>query len=177
MWHQQAPQRKLSIIRPAVIFGPGEGGNFTRIANALEKGFFAYPGRKDTIKGCLYVKDICRFIIDRINNEQHYSCFNFCYPEKITIEHIVKTFKKTLNYKAPEVVIPFSAIKYMAAGVNVLPFKFVKNMGLVPERILKLVRSTNISSQKLIESGFKFQYSLEDALKDWSNDCGGKTLY
>ena len=34
-WHQRHPETKLVIVRPAVVFGPGEGGNFTRLAGLL----------------------------------------------------------------------------------------------------------------------------------------------
>jgi GlcNAc-P-P-Und epimerase len=177
-WYNRSPQnRMLMILRPGVIFGKGEGGNFTRIANALQKGIFAYPGRADTIKACLYVKDICKFIFEATERDQGTYVFNFCYPEKITIQQIVGTFKKALGYKAPEFVIPFKIITTGAAMVNLIPLPFVKKMGLVPERIVKLVKSTNVSSQKLVGSGFKFGYTLEEALADWSKDCGGKTLY
>ena len=56
----------LSAAAPAaVIFGKGEKGNLTRIARTLKKGLFVYPGRKDTIKACVYVKDVCRLIAER----------------------------------------------------------------------------------------------------------------
>jgi NAD dependent epimerase/dehydratase family enzyme len=66
----------------------------------------------------------------------------------------------------------------MGVGLlGVLNVPFVRKMGMVPERIVKLVRSTNISSKKLAMSGFTFKYSLEEALRDWSKDCGGKRLF
>ncbi len=59
-WLAGEAARRLVIARPAVIFGQGEGGNFTRLAKALRKGTFVYPGRKDTIKCCGYVGEIVR---------------------------------------------------------------------------------------------------------------------
>ena len=177
-WYNGSSERRmLMILRPGVIFGKGEGGNFTRIANALQKGVFAYPGRADTIKACLYVKDICKFILEATDRAQGSFLFNFCYPEKIAIRQIVQTFKKVLGYNAPEVIIPFKVIAAGAALVNLVPHPFVKRMGLVPERIVKLIKSTNISSQKLVSSGFEFGFTFEEALRDWSRDCGGKALY
>jgi len=170
--------RRLTIIRPAVIFGAGEGGNFTRIANALQKGLFAYPGRTDTIKSCLYVKDICRFIIEQCEqNGASVSCFNFCYPEEISIKQIVKAFKSTLGYKCFEPVVPLWFVNACAFALNYIKIPFIQKMGLVPERIVKLVRSTNISSDALVKSGFTFRYSLQEALEDWAADCGSKTLF
>lgn len=176
-WLNADSNRKLSIVRPAVIFGIGEGGNFTRIANALEKGLFAYPGRTDTIKGCLYVKDLCRYILQRLENEEGYSLVNFCYPEKITTHQIVQSLKKQLGYKAPEFVIPWWVINGGVTFLNLLNIPYMRRMGIVPDRLIKLIRSTNISSQKLKDSGFTFQYTLEEALRDWSRDCAGKTLF
>ncbi len=43
--------RQLTIVRPGVVFGKGENGNFTRLYWAIRGHKFAYPGRKDTIKG------------------------------------------------------------------------------------------------------------------------------
>lgn len=177
-WFNKAPHdRMLMTLRPGVIFGKGEGGNFTRIANALQKGIFSYPGRSDTIKACLYVKDICKFINESIDRPAGSYLFNFCYPEKITVKDVVKTFKKVLGYKAPEFVIPFKMITSCAAVVNLIPLPAIKKMGLVPDRLVKLIKSTNISSQKLVKSGFQFGFTFEEALKDWSRDCGGNKLY
>ncbi len=176
-WLNRSSDRKLSIMRPAVIFGAGEGGNFTRIANMLQRGFFPYPGRKDTIKGCLYVKDICRFIIDRMAHEERYSLYNFCYPEKITTETIVRTFKQAFGYRAFTPLVPLWLVNTGAGILRLIKNPFIERMGLVPDRIVKLVRSTNISSQKLVKSGFEFKYPLPDALRDWSQDCKGKALY
>lgn len=176
-WFEKEKGRLLLILRPAVIFGQYEGGNFCRIANALEKGIFSYPGRKDTIKSCLYVKDICRMILDYSQKENGTYLFNFCYNEEITIERIVKSFKKVLGYKAPEFVVPLWFVNFVAGVLRIFKFPFVIKMGLVPDRIIKLVKSTNISSKKLADSGFKSSYTLDEALADWSKDCGGKTLY
>jgi nucleoside-diphosphate-sugar epimerase len=48
-WQAEDPiNRKLIIVRPGVVFGKGEAGNFTRLYSAMKKGYFFYPGRKDT---------------------------------------------------------------------------------------------------------------------------------
>lgn len=47
-WRDEDPTRRLVIVRPGAIFGPGEGGNFTRMARLLERGLFVFPGRTDT---------------------------------------------------------------------------------------------------------------------------------
>jgi nucleoside-diphosphate-sugar epimerase len=176
-WQLKAPERKLAIIRPAVIFGKGEKGNFTRIASALKKGIFVYPGRKDTIKACVYVKDVCRLIMQLMTTDQDYCCYNLCYPEKTTIEDVCKAFHKALGFKLPRLKLPECIINAGASILKNVNTPFVRGLGLDPARIAKLVNSTNISSKKLMDSGFVFNYDLVSAIKDWANDCGGKELY
>lgn len=55
-----ATHRQLTIVRPGVVFGKGENGNFTRLYWAIRGHKFAYPGRKYTIKACIYVKELVR---------------------------------------------------------------------------------------------------------------------
>jgi len=57
-WVERGGGRRLIIARPAVVFGARENGNFTRLARAMRRGVFVYPGRTDTVKGCGYVADL-----------------------------------------------------------------------------------------------------------------------
>lgn len=177
-WQLREPvKRKLSIIRPAVVFGKGEKGNFTRIATALRKKIFVYPGRKDTIKSWIYVKDLCRLIINRLEHEKNFTIFNACYPEKTTTEDICNAFNLALGFKMPHLILPLSILNAGSGILNRFNSSFIRSLGLNPERIIKLVNSTNISSEKLIKSGFQFKYDIVSAIKDWANDCGGDILF
>jgi hypothetical protein len=49
--------------------------------------------------------------------------------------------------------------------------------GIHPDRVKKLMVSTNINGQKLLNHGYKMEYSLEEAISDWWNDCNQKGLY
>ena len=43
-------------------------------------------------------------------------------------------------------------------------------MGICPARVKKLMISTNICGKKLSASGYKFNYSFEEAIADWYKD-------
>ncbi len=66
-----ATHRQFTIVRPGVVFGKGENGNFTRLYWAIHGHKFAYPGRKDTIKACIYVKELVRFMLYRLEHHEH----------------------------------------------------------------------------------------------------------
>lgn len=176
-WMLKDKKRKLAILRPAVIFGKGEKGNFTRIATALRKGIFVYPGRKNTIKSCVYVKDVCGVIDFVMKLDESFSLFNVCYPNKTTTEDVVNAFHAALSFKKSKMVIPKMAIDSGAALLRIINTPFIRSLGLDPVRIAKLVNSTNISSQKLVGAGFEFKYNLVSAIQDWATDCNGNVLY
>jgi hypothetical protein len=49
-------------------------------------------------------------------------------------------------------------------------------MGICPARVKKLQISTNICGKKMKESGYTFERSFEETIKDWFEDNGKKCL-
>ncbi|NCN27136.1 NAD(P)-dependent oxidoreductase [bacterium] len=175
-WALRGSGRCLSILRPGVVFGKGEQGNFTRIAKALRRGLFVYPGRKDAIKSFIYVKDLCKLIKRELGvSSEELRVFNAVVPKAHSVEEICLQFNSSLGYKIPRLLIPFRLITGIAAILRTLEgaLPFILSLGLRSERIAKLVNSTHISGERLRADGFEFSFSLKEALTDWSRDCSG----
>ena len=181
-WKASSSDHRLTIVRPGVVFGKGENGNFTRLYWAIRGHKFAYPGRKDTIKACIYVKELVRFIWWRaklneeleIRNEEttfggrrESQCiFNCCFEPAYTIEHIVGAMKKVTGLTQFVPDIPNWVIMPAATVIGAMGAP----MGICPARVKKLQISTNICGKKLAGCGYKFKWSFEEALEDWFND-------
>jgi nucleoside-diphosphate-sugar epimerase len=165
-WQQRDPRHKLVVVRPAVVFGPGEGGNFTRLAALLKKGFFVYPGRKDTIKACIYVDDLIDAIEYAAAKSDPYILFNGSYPQQYTLEQIVEAMIREYFPGVRTVMVPRAAVKTAATAlrsVNAL------NIGIHPDRVEKLVRSTDVYPKWLVAEGFGFPDALNEALRRWAD--------
>lgn len=164
---KDSDNRQLTIVRPGVVFGKGENGNFTRLYWGIRKHTFAYPGRKDTIKACIYVKELVRFMLYRLeHHEQGVELYNCCYEPAYTIEHIVQAMKKITGLTQFVPYIPNALIMpaaYMAQCLG-------SPMGICPARVKKLQISTNICGKKLAASGYPFHYTFEEAIADWFAD-------
>lgn len=159
--------RQLTIVRPGVVFGKGENGNFTRLYWSIKKHTFAYPGRKDTIKACIYVKELVRFMLYRLEKGfNDVEIFNCCFEPAYTIEEIVNTIKKVTGLTQFVPYIPNALIMPAASVAKCMG----SPMGICPDRVKKLQISTNICGKKLAESGYKFKYTFEEAIADWFND-------
>ena len=167
--------RKLLIVRSGVVFGRGENGNFTRLYNSLQKGTFFYPGRIDTLKGCIYVKDFIDLVL-QINNsfERGVQLYNFSYDPTPSIKEIVEVICSVTGSKAPTMVVNGTLLHFLAA---VLEKVGGKKFGIHPDRVRKLMVSTNISAGKLVDSGYNWPYGLKAGIEDWYNDCDRKGLF
>jgi len=174
-WQAEDLARELTIVRPGVVYGKGEHGNFTRLYRGIRKRYFFYAGRKDTIKACIYVKELVRFMKYRMidNSFPGVDEFNCTFEPAYSIEQICEAMKKATNMNRHIMLVPGWILKTVA--ICAVPF-YGKKLGLHPARVKKLMISTNICGKKLAACGYKFYYTFEDTLKDWFKDCNGEGL-
>lgn len=171
-WQKGGEGRKLTIVRPGVVFGRGENGNFSRLYWGIRKHTFAYPGRKDTIKACVYVKELVRFILWNVEERKtSFDIFNCTFEPAYTIEQIVTAMKKVTGLTQFVPYIPNAIIMPAAVCAQMVG----SPMGICPARVKKLQISTNICGKKMRDSGYQFKYTFEEALDDWYKD--NKSLY
>jgi len=168
-WLEGDANRKLLVVRPAVIFGSGENGNFTRLARALKKGFFLYPGRKDTIKACGYVRDLVRSLMYMGSQPDRYLLYNYSYPREYRIDEICDAFCEVGKFRSPIGTFPKPLVLVIAKVFGIINTTGLKG-DIHPDRVYKLIRSTNIHPRELMSRGFEFETDLKSALKDWYQD-------
>lgn len=171
-WQKRVPNRKLVVLRPGVVFGKGENGNFTRMYWAIRKHRFAYPGRKDTIKACIYVKDLVRFVLYCIKKTENQQLFNCGYEPSYQLEQIVNAMKIATHISAFVPYLPNFLIMPAAILLGMLG----SPMGICRDRVVKLQISTNVSGKKMSETEFEYKWTLQEALQDWFSDNDGKGL-
>jgi nucleoside-diphosphate-sugar epimerase len=170
LWQVQHPeQRRLTVVRPAVIYGLTERGNFTRLSRLLSRGAFIYPGRRDTIKSCGYVKDLVESLIFMSSQNAGALTYNFCYGERYTISEICNAFCEVAGYKSPRITCPIWFMNMAALPFEVLQ-KVGINTGVNRARVQKLWLSTNIIPKRLLEHGFVFGHKLDTSLRDWKHE-------
>jgi nucleoside-diphosphate-sugar epimerase len=173
MWLNMSDGRRLVTVRPGVVFGPGEGGNFTRLARALKRGLFAYPGRKTTVKSGGHVDDLLSAIDFALGRREREITFNYAYPEEVTTEGIVRAFSDVAGYSARHPVLP---IGLMMAAARVC--EGAQALGISTpvhrDRVMKLVQSTRIAPDWLQANGYHFRSNLTSALERWRDETGGQ---
>lgn len=175
IWQAKDTSRELTIVRPGIVYGKGEHGNMTRLYKGQKGHYFVYTGRKDTIKACIYVKELCRFFAYRMieNDFPGVDLYNCTFEPAYNIQQICETMQAATDMKRHIPLIPGGLLMFAATILGPIGGKKV---GIHPARVKKLMVSTNICGKKLAASGYKFHYTLEESFKDWYKDCDNNCL-
>jgi nucleoside-diphosphate-sugar epimerase len=167
LWQAERPEaRRLTIVRPGVIYGLAERGNFTRLSQALRQRRFVYPGRTDTIKACGYIDDLVSSMIQMEERNEGVFLYNFCHPQRYTSKDICAAFSKVAGYPPPRFVVPLWLLGLVAFGFEVLSTLGLKT-DINRARVRKLYQSTNMIPGRLQEVGFDYRYDLVAGLAAW----------
>jgi GlcNAc-P-P-Und epimerase len=173
-WQRGGTDRKLVIVRPGVVFGPGEGGNVTRLVRSVIKNYFFYAGNENTRKAGGYVKELCNaiwWVLEwQIKHQKDVTLFNFSADPTPTLEEYVNAVCKTAGLRRSPFKVPYSLLLGASYPISQLANALGLKQPIDPVRIRKLIRSNNIMPGFLRAQGYPYQYTLERALQDWKQE-------
>jgi nucleoside-diphosphate-sugar epimerase len=158
-----------------VVFGPGEGGNVSRLIKAVLHRYFFYMGNRETRKAGSYVKELCNamwWVLQHQNaNGERVSLFNMTMSPRPTIQDYADTICKVAGVKRWIPSVPYRLLWVVAYSIDM----FARPLGIKhpfsPVRIKKLVRSNNILPNYLVNNAYPYRYTLESAFRDWKQSC------
>ncbi|MGA7521055.1 MAG: NAD(P)-dependent oxidoreductase [Acidobacteriaceae bacterium] len=173
-WQSGCRCRRLLILRPGVVFGPGEGGNVTRLVRSVVKGYFLYMGNRETRKAGGYVKELGRAIRFALQhqdgNGEAVTLLNFSMDPPATLESYVNAIRRVAGIRRNPMSVPRSLLLGLAYPVDAVARIFGIRQPISPVRVRKLFRSTSIDPAGLRQLGYAWQYSLEEAFLDWKRE-------
>lgn len=168
-------KRRLVVVRPGVVFGPGEGGNVSRLIKAVLHRYFFYMGNRATRKAGTYVKELCNAMWWVLQQQEvkgeHVSLFNMSMNPGPSIQEYVEAVCDVSGVIRRVPNVPYVLLLAVAYSIEVVARPLGIKHPFSPVRIRKLVRSNNILPAYLAESGYPYQYSLESAFVDWKQSC------
>ncbi len=175
IWQAKNDQRQLVIVRPGVVFGPGEGGNVSRLIKAVHKRYFFYMGNRETRKAGIYVKELCIAMMWVLNSKKAaidgVTLFNMSMNPGPSIEEYVNSIAKIGKISVWIPYVPSLFLFIIAYLIEIIAKPLGIQHPFSPVRIKKLIRSNNILPTYLIENGYKYKYTLDSAFADWKKNC------
>jgi nucleoside-diphosphate-sugar epimerase len=170
-WTANHQHKKLIIVRPGVLFGPGEGGNVGRMIQAIKRGMFFYCGNKKIVKAGGYIKELTNtmtWALNRIENLDHsVLLYNFSMNPPHSIEAYAEAIKVVLGERQRIRNIPYPFIFLAGLALTTILKPIGLKNAFSPQRLKKMISSNNVRPQVLVDLGYVFKFSLNDALRDW----------
>ncbi|MEX0321848.1 MAG: NAD-dependent epimerase/dehydratase family protein [Puniceicoccaceae bacterium] len=155
------------VLRPTMVFGPGEKGNLPRMIRAVERGRF--PPLPDTgnRRSMIHVDDVVEFAYRAATKPVAAGkSYILAHPEALSTRELYDAIRKSLGLGTKGVSVPLILLK-TAASIGTLVGKVVgKRLPLDLETLHKLTGSAWYSSA-LVEKelGYCAQYSVRDWLE------------
>ena len=172
-WFERQPNnRSLIICRPGVVFGPGEGGNVSRLIRAVKGNYFFFCGNDDVRKAGIFVKELCFMLCWFLDAKpKQHTLFNACMHPVPTLGQYVTGINRVLSNQGMVFRIPFTLL-LGASYIFELVFRCLRLKNpFSPVRVRKLKLPNNVTPAVAIDNGYLFKYTLESAFVDWKNDA------
>jgi nucleoside-diphosphate-sugar epimerase len=136
--------KRVYILRPCMIHGPGNKGNLNLFYKIVAKGIPWPLGSFDNLRSFCSIDNLCFIINELIQNNQIPSgIYNIADDEPLSTNELVKLIAKSLDKKPFILNIP----KFLVKGVS--KFGDALNLPLNTERLSKLTETYVVSNQKI----------------------------
>lgn len=166
-YNEDLKNRTLIILRPTVVFGPENKGNVYNLLKQISSGKFFMIGKGNNKKSMAYVENFAGFIkfcIDK--NFKGYHLYNYVDKPDLSMTELLELTERSLGKKLPTIKIPY--VLGYAGGLcfDALSFITKKSFAISSVRIKKFCATTQFSSNKMLATGYKPFFSLEEGLNN-----------
>lgn len=162
-WAERRAQRSLAIVRPTVVFGPGNRGNVHLLLEQVASGRSIVIGNGRNRKSMAYVGNLAEFLAYALGFGPGIHLYNYVDKPDLDMNGLVALANETLGRGRP-VRIPYAL--GMAAGTvsDWLARLTGLQLPISRIRVRKYAADTRFAADLIASTGFEPRYSLHDAL-------------
>ena len=160
--NQKLPEgKRIFILRPCMIHGPGNKGNLNLLYSVVKKGFPWPLAAFENQRSFLNIENLCFVIYELLNNKNIASgIYNVADDKPLSTNELIGLISKSQNKAARTLAIPKKIISLLAKIGDILHFS------LNSERLQKLTESYVVSNDKIVKAlGKPLPFSAEEGFK------------
>jgi len=135
--------KRIYILRPCMIHGPGNKGNLNLLYKVVQKGIPWPLGAYENRRSFASIDNLTYIINQLIEKEIESGIYQIADDEALSTNELISLIASSLNEKAKILNLPKTLIYYIAKTGNYL------HMPLNTERLKKLTESYVVSNQKI----------------------------
>jgi GlcNAc-P-P-Und epimerase len=165
-WASDSEGLALTIVRPTVIFGPGNRGNVWNLLRQMSHGPFVMIGNGQNRKSVAYVENISAFLIQCLTAKVGTHIFNYADKPDLSMTELTQLVGEQMNREAGSgsFRIPRSIAMPSAKLFDLASILLKRPFGITSERVMKFCANTQYSAAAVAATGFKPPVTIRDAL-------------
>jgi len=153
----------LLILRPTVVFGPGNRGNVYNLMSQVAANRFAMVGNGKNVKSLAYVENLIEFIVTSLSLTGEY-VINYAEKPDLTMEALISQIRIALG-KTPEFYhIPYWVGLLGGSVFDLLSWMMGREYSISSIRIKKFCASSAISTARYEALSTGSLIPLEEAI-------------
>lgn len=178
-WVSQDPAREAVIIRPVVVFGPGNFANMYNLVDKIHRRKFIFAGEGKNIKSMAYVENLVEataFLLERL--KPGIEIYNYSDYPQMNTEEIVRRIAAYLSCEIPKFKLPLGPAIAAASIFDLMGKITGYNFPITANRIKKFNTPTVHRSDKIRKAGFSPPVELSEGLRkmvEWYLQSGRNT--
>lgn len=165
-WQAEAPEiRSLAIIRPTVVFGPGNRGNVFNLLSQIAQGRFIMIGAGENRKSMAYVENVVAFIRHMAKSEPGVHVFNYVDKPDLSMNELVSHVRqKVLGKLGVGRRLPSWLGMGLGNVADGVAYITGKRLPLSAVRVKKFISSTAFDTAAHQVLGFTAPVALEEGI-------------
>ena len=162
---EDTKNRCLVIVRPTVIFGPGNRGNVYNLLRQVAGGRFVMFGDGRNVKSMAYVENVAKFLVQCIGEKPGVHIYNYVDKPDLSMNQLVQVARKTLFGKSGVGLrLPAFLGVSVGLGFDLLAWLARRPLPISSIRVKKFMSTTQFSSA-VPATGFEAPYTLAEGLE------------
>lgn len=165
-WARHNPDVMLSIVRPTVIFGPGNRGNVYNLLDQIRRRSFVMVGNGENRKSIAFVENVAAFHRHVSDVAPGLHIYNYADKPDFSMNELVSLVERELGIgdrKTPR--LPYAAAYAIGKGFDLLARLSGRRFPVSAERVFKFCANTRYSAGAARASGFEPPVELGEALR------------
>ena len=165
-WQRDDPQNRcLVIVRPTVVFGPGNRGNVFNLMRQVQSGFFVMVGNGRNRKSLAYVENVAAYFVHCLTAENGIHVVNYADKPDLDMNALVSLVRGRIRGKVGVGFrLPVSVGLAMGRLADVVAKASGRSLPISWIRVKKFITTTSFASTAHETAGFRAPVDLRDGL-------------
>lgn len=164
-WAARAPGRSLTIVRPTVVFGPGNRGNVYTLLAQIARGRAIVIGDGRNRKSIACVENVADFLVHALGFGPGVHIYNYADKPDPDMNQLVILARQALgNGRGKPTHVPYALGLGAGLGCDLLARLTGRHFSISAVRVRKYCANTQFANRRCLASGFTPRHQLHDAL-------------